>query len=194
MKDLATSQQGESARMPTCAIWRDTPLGSCMKNRCWRDAPSGFAVAAIAAVLALAASSMVVARSLYVAVTTIYSAEHMRVQHDAGEYTVRLFGIDVPDDGALASAAQDLVVQMVAGQSVRVNIIGRNAQDEMVAMMLVNGEDVALALARAGLARRLPDAHYKPHAHAAPDRLVAAEDEARLAERGVWRQVPKLSA
>lgn len=133
------------------------------------------------------------ARSLYGTPVDIKSAEQLTVKHDAGTYEIRLYGVDVPDTGAFAAQAKRLVETLVAGKEIRVRVHERNEKDEMVSQLLVDGVDVGLALLKAGLGLRMPNVHYKPDAEGRPDALVAAEDEARLAKRGIWLQ-PAASA
>lgn len=136
----------------------------------------------------LAAPKAVEARSLYGTVTAVKSGELLTVKHDAGTYEVRIFGVDTPETGPFAAEAKRLVEALVLGKEIRVRVMTRNDQDEMVSQLLVDGKDVGVSLLEAGLALRLPDFHYKPHAKGQPDGLVAAENEARLANRGIWLQ------
>jgi len=140
-------------------------------------------------VAALALPSTVHARSLYGTFTEVKSADHFVFRHDAGTYDVVLFGVDAPAAGqAFSLEAKQLVEQMVQGKVVRVMIETRNDKMEMVSRVLVDGEDVGIALLRSGYATRIPDMHYKPHAKNEPDALVAAENSARLALRGLWQK------
>jgi endonuclease YncB( thermonuclease family) len=136
-------------------------------------------------------SGLAQARSFYGNVSSVQSAEVMTVQYPTGQYTVRLFGVDAPETGAFSNEARQFIESRVSGREVRVNVMTRNAQNEMVSMVLVDGEDLALSLLRAGFARRLADDHYKPHGKDEPDRLVSAEDEARAAQRGIWGVIGK---
>jgi|CXWL01.1.fsa_nt_gi endonuclease YncB( thermonuclease family) len=136
----------------------------------------------------LTAPPAVEARSLYGTVTAVKSGELLTVKHDAGTYEVRIYGVDAPETGPFAAEAKRLVETLVLGKEIRVRVMTRNDQDEMVSQLLVDGKDVGVSLLEAGLALRLADFHYKPHAKGQPDGLVAAENEARLANRGIWLQ------
>ncbi len=128
------------------------------------------------------------AKSLYGTFTEIYSADLLELRHDAGTYAVRIYGVDAPDAGEpFALEARLLTRALVTGKECRVRIEGRNERGEMVAIVLADGQDVGLALVRAGLAKRVPDVHYKLTSNDQPDALVAAEDEARSALRGLWK-------
>lgn len=129
------------------------------------------------------------AKSLYGTFTEIKSADLLIFQHDAGTYTIRLYGVDAPETGEPFALEARLLTRalVMGGREHRVRIEGRNERGEMVAKVLVDGQDVGLALLRAGLAKRVPDVHYKLMSDDQPDALVAAENEARLANRGVWK-------
>lgn len=144
----------------------------------------------VASVLAPGVAS---ARSLYGTVKEVKSAELLTVEHDAGSYVVRLYGVDTPDSGPLAAEAKRLVESLVRDRQIRVRVMAKNDKDEMVSQLLVDGVDIGIELLEAGLALRVPNVHYKPHAKGQPDGLVAAETEARLANRGLWLQ-PATSA
>lgn len=133
------------------------------------------------------------ARSLYGTVTEVKSGELLTVKHDAGTYEVRIYGIHTADNGPFAAEAKRVVESLVRDKEIRVRVMERNEKEEMVSQLLVDGQDVGVTLLKAGLALRLPDFHYKPHAKGEPDGLVAAENEARLANRGMWLQ-PATSA
>ena len=128
------------------------------------------------------------ARSLLGTITEVKAADHYVFRHDAGTYDVVLFGVDAPEaNQPFAVEARRLVEGMVQGKMLRIWIDGRNSQDQMEARVIVDGEDVGLALMKAGYAARIPDHHYKLHSKSEPDALVMAENEARLARRGLWK-------
>jgi endonuclease YncB( thermonuclease family) len=143
------------------------------------------------ALIAIALSSAAQARSLYGTVTSVQSAEVLTFAHDAGSYTVRIYGVSVPDNAAARNEAKQFVENFVAGRSVRAMIMTRNAQNEMESIISVDSADLGLAMVRNGLAGRTADVHYKLHSNDEPDALVLAEDEARLARRGIWRTASK---
>ncbi len=139
---------------------------------------------------ALAASPATVqAKSLYGTFTEIQSADLLTFRHDAGTYAIRLYGVDAPEAGEPFALEARLLTRalVMGGREHRVRIEERNERGEMVAQVLIDGQDVGLALLRAGLAKRVPDVHYKLMRDDQPDALVATEDEARLANRGVWK-------
>lgn len=141
----------------------------------------------IPALAALLLPGALEARSLYGTFSEVKSAEHLVLQHDAGTYEVRLFGVDAPEGSEpFALQAKQMLQSLVQGKECRVRIMTRNDRGEMVSQVIANGEDVGLALIRAGLAKRRADVHYKPHAKGEPDALVAAENQARLAGLGIW--------
>lgn len=128
------------------------------------------------------------ARSLYGTVSKVQSAERLTVEHSSGAYSVRVYGVVTAADSVNAAAAKRLTEKMVGDKRVRVRIVSRNRNGEMESQILINGEDLALALLKAGLALRKANVHYKPTRNDQPDALVAAETEARLAHLGIWTQ------
>lgn len=116
----------------------------------------------------------------------VKSAEVVVVDYGEGRYDVRLIGIVVPREGALAEEAKQFVSKLVLGKDVRVHFEGRR-NGEMVSRLFTGdpGVDVGIELLRAGLARRQPRYDYKY------GELSAAENEARRARRGVWATQPK---
>ena len=147
------------------------------------------------AVIALAASpAMLEAKSIYGTFTEVRSGDELLFQHDDGTYTVQIYGIEAPrgnEPFALESRLFTRAMVMGPGKLVRIWTEGMNERGVMEAKVLVDGEDVGLALVRAGLASRRAGLHYKPHAKNEPDALVAAEQAARKALRGVWKSATK---
>jgi endonuclease YncB( thermonuclease family) len=130
------------------------------------------------------------AKSLYGKVRSVQSGEQFTFDYGNGVYEVHLFGIAAPaasDPLAAESARFIRDTAMGPGHETRIWVMDRDASGLIHAKLLVDGNDVGLALVRDGLAAREPDAHYKPTSNDQPDVLVAAENEARLAGRGLWR-------
>lgn len=109
---------------------------------------------------------------------------------DVGVVRVRLFGIDTPElgqrcasgrgDGAWACGARaaERLTALVDGASVSCDPMGRDGYGRTLAVCRVHGEDIGETLVREGLAwafRRYSENY------------ALAEDEARRAQRGVWR-------
>ncbi|MEO8458957.1 MAG: thermonuclease family protein [Dokdonella sp.] len=130
------------------------------------------------------------AKSLYGKVVSVESGDRLTFDYGNGVYRVRIFGIDAPSGNEPLAADSRLFTRnlvMGPGHETRLWIEDRNAAGEMVAKVIVDGIDVGLELVRSGMAARLQDAHYKPFSKYQPDALVAAEETARAAGRGLWR-------
>lgn len=137
------------------------------------------------------------AKSLYGTFTEVRSGDSLVFQHDNGSYNVRIYGVDAAEGTEPLALESRLFVRalvMAPGKEVRIWTHGQDAQGNIEAQVLVDGQDVGLALVKAGLATRRPDYHYKPFSNDEPDELVAAENAARLAGRGLWKNVAKSSA
>jgi endonuclease YncB( thermonuclease family) len=129
------------------------------------------------------------ARSLYGKVSAVQSGAEIMFDYGNGVYQVHVFGIDAPmarDPLAATAASFIRDVAMGPDHETRLWIMDRDAGGIIHAKLLVDGKDIGLALVREGLAARQPDAHYKSTSKDQPDALVAAENEARLAGRGLW--------
>ena len=96
------------------------------------------------------------------------------------QHKIRLQGIDAPEKGqAFGDAAGRYLAGLVAGQEVRVTWTKRDKYNRILGTVYVNGEEVNLAMLRAGFAW-----HYKRFdSTPAYDK---AEIEARVARRGLW--------
>lgn len=125
--------------------------------------------------------------SLYGKVTAVKSASVVTFDYGAGQYDLRLVGIEPAKDGALAAEAVRLVSTMVLGKNARMRFEGRG--DGLMRSRLfipdpVRGSrEVAQELVRAGLARRQEGFDFKY------GELAAAESEARTARRGLWAAI-----
>lgn len=123
--------------------------------------------------------------SLYGTVTAVESGEVVTFDYGAGQYELRLIGVDVPRTGAIASQARNLVSDMVLGKNARMRFELRNEEGEMLSRLFTDDpvlgiKEVAVELVRAGLAQREQGFDFKY------GELAAAEREARAAGRGLW--------
>ncbi|MDZ4811543.1 MAG: thermonuclease family protein [Pseudomonadota bacterium] len=142
----------------------------------------------------LTTSLLTQARSLYGTVSKVTSGDLITLKHASGSYQVRLYGVDAPDSGAFSAEAKRMMVTLLQGRRIRVRVMTRNHNGEMVAQLFVYGQDVGVKLLKAGFALRVPNVHYKPTIKGQADGLVLAETEARRANRGLWLQPPTVTA
>lgn len=103
------------------------------------------------------------------------------------EHKIRLDGIDAPEKAqAYGQRSKQSLSDLVFGKAVEVDTHKRDRYGRQVGKVLLQGKDVNLEQVSRGLAW-----HYKAYAHeqAAEDqeRYAAAEDAARDAKRGLWR-------
>lgn len=99
---------------------------------------------------------------------------------------VRLQGIDAPECGMpFGPQAQRFLEQLVLGRTVQMTTTGRDRYGRTVATLAVGGQDVGLALLRAGIAT-----HDRRFDKALPtaDRLVylLAQQGAKVGREGLW--------
>jgi endonuclease YncB( thermonuclease family) len=96
------------------------------------------------------------------------------------QHKIRLQGIDAPEKSqAYGDAAQRYLAGLVAGQEVRVAWSKRDKYDRILGTVYVKGEEVNLAMLRAGYAW-----HYKKFD--STPAYAQAESIARAARRGLW--------
>ncbi len=140
--------------------------------------------AAILGLLALGLSAHA-GDSLYGRVTEVKSGNVVTLDYGAGQYDLRLIGIELPNDKALSERATGLVKNLVLGKNARMRFEGRGEDGVMNARLFTDDpvlgiREVALELLRAGVVRRQKDFDFKY------GELSAAEREAREARRGLW--------
>ena len=96
------------------------------------------------------------------------------------QHKIRLQGIDAPEKSqAYGDAAQRYLAGLVAGQEVRVAWNKRDKYNRILGTVYVKGEEVNLAMLRAGYAW-----HYKKFD--STPAYAQAESAARAARRGLW--------
>lgn len=126
--------------------------------------------------------------AVYGKVTAVKSANVVTFGHGAGQYDLRLIGIEPVKEGPLARKAVRLVSKMVLGKNARMRFEGRD-EDGLMRSRLFTADpalgfkEVAQELVRAGLARRQEGFDFKY------GELAAAESEARTAHRGLWASI-----
>lgn len=99
---------------------------------------------------------------------------------DGSNITVRLHGVDAPEGGQdFGNRAKQFTSRMAFGKSVRLVIKDHDRYGRTVARVLVDGDDLCIAIVRAGLAW-----HYRQYSDDLE--LAAAEREAQAARRGLW--------
>ncbi len=101
-------------------------------------------------------------------------------------HKIRLQGIDAPErKQAFGKRSKQYLTDMVAGQTVEVDWNKRDRYKRIVGKIVHQGQDINLAMVRAGLAWR-----YRKYAREqnAGDRVLyeAAEKDARDNRRGLW--------
>ena len=143
-------------------------------------------VAALAAPLLVAALACSAGGDL-AEVITVHDGDTVTVLRGREQTRVRLACIDAPEQGqAFGTRARQHLRELVLRRRVAVVAIDRDDYGRTVARLLLDGEDVNLAMVRAGLAW-----HYRHHCPG-DAALAAAEAEARAARRGLWTDAQPL--
>jgi len=125
-------------------------------------------------------------------VTRVWDGDTVVIRPAGGgrSYTCRLYGIDAPEtpkEGipgqpyGQAAAAQ--LRRMVLGREVAVEFTGEQSYGRQVGIIILNGVDLNQEMVRRGYAWAYVRHLRRPHISA----YLAAEQEARQARRGVWR-------
>jgi endonuclease YncB( thermonuclease family) len=127
--------------------------------------------------------------SIYGKVTEVKSADVVILDYGTGQYVIRIVGIDVPKEGAVAIQAKEFVAKLLLGKNARMRLDHRAENGEMVSQLLtadseIGFKDVGVELVKEGLAQRQQGRDlqfgYKY------GELNTAEREAREAKRGLW--------
>jgi endonuclease YncB( thermonuclease family) len=99
------------------------------------------------------------------------------------KWLVRLYGVDVPKEGAIADRARQFVESLVRDKAIHARFEGkRNGEFVSIVGAGEPGVDVGLELVRAGLATLRANEPYKYN------ELARAEEEARREKRGLWAE------
>lgn len=119
---------------------------------------------------------------------TITVLDAQRVQHK-----IRLAGIDAPEKKqAFGQRAKEHISSLVFSRTVDVEAEKKDQYKRTVGKVIVDGQDVNLAMVVAGLAW-----HYKQYEReqSASDRLLysSAESESRQARRGLWQDTDPMA-
>uniref|UniRef100_A0A831TYE0 Nuclease n=1 Tax=Geobacter metallireducens TaxID=28232 RepID=A0A831TYE0_GEOME len=126
-------------------------------------------------------------------VTKVWDGDTVVIRPLGGgrSYTCRLYGIDAPEtpkDGipgqpyGQASAAE--LRRMALGREVAVEFTGEQSHGRQVGIIFLDGRDLNQEMVRRGYAWAYVRHLRRPHASA----YLAAEQEARQAGRGLWRE------
>ena len=110
----------------------------------------------------------------------VKDGDTITVQSGGQEVDIRLADIDAPEsDQPRGLEARQTLQMLLEGQEAELGLVGGDAYRRIVARVSVGGVDVNADMVRRGLVWVLRD--YDP----APD-LLALEDDAREARRGLW--------
>ncbi len=115
-------------------------------------------------------------------VVGVSDGDTISVMQNGRAVRVRLDGIDCPEQAQdFGQRAKQFTSSRVFGKKVVVDVRDVDRYGRLVARVYTDGEDVSLALVRAGFAW-----HYKQYSS---DRMLAdAENEARASRIGLWSQ------
>ena len=135
-------------------------------------------------VTALVWSSVCLAQGQFTGeVVGVADGDTISVLRDGRAVRVRLQGVDCPENAQdFGTKAKQLTSSKVFGKTVTVIPRDIDRYGRTVATVMVDGEDLGLALVRAGLAW-----HYTRYSNDAE--LARAETAARAAKRGIWSHV-----
>jgi len=147
-----------------------------------------FLESSIIASLLLAFSSPILAETLSGHVVHVADGDTITVLNSGNhQHKIRLAGIDAPErKQAYGKVSGKHLADMVAGKPVTVEWSKHDRYQRIVGKVLRDGQDVCLEQIKAGMAW-----HYKKYqGEQSPKDRVSysdAEDEARSARRGLWK-------
>lgn len=128
------------------------------------------------------------AETLYGRVVKIADGDTLTILDDQSvQHKVRLSGIDAPEKAqAFGNVSRQHLAKLTFGKQVTVETSKKDRYKRNVGKVLVDEKDANLAQIEAGLAW-----HYREYAREQPPRdresYAAAEESARAAQRGLWR-------
>jgi endonuclease YncB( thermonuclease family) len=144
--------------------------------------------------LCLASPAHATADTLHGRVVRILDGDTVEVQ-DSASHTerVRLGGIDAPEKSQpFGAQAKQRMAALSGGQTVAVDWTKRDRNGRIVGKLILNGQDLGLAMVNTGLAW-----WYRKYAdeQSAADQFIyaAAEQTARTAKRGLWAVVDPMA-
>jgi endonuclease YncB( thermonuclease family) len=135
-------------------------------------------VAAVAGCITLASASW--ANTFSAKVTSVRDGDSLVVSHKGRSVDLDLAGVHAPSARSEHGAqARDLLIQLAKKKKAEVTVVRTHfgEGDVTVANVTVDGQDLATALIKAGLAR--------PTSEATKEQLAAA-DQAKAAQAGIW--------
>jgi endonuclease YncB( thermonuclease family) len=144
----------------------------------------------VCVVLLLGSLPALAGDSLYGKITEVRSATVVVLENGGkGKFVIRLVGIDVPQEGLIATEAKQLVEKLVLGMNARMRLAERLENGEFVARLFTDNpgvgiRDVGLELLRAGLATRQKGEDFQFDYKY--NERTRAENEARENKRGLW--------
>ncbi len=113
-------------------------------------------------------------------VVGVTDGDTIKVLKDNRTVKIRLHGLDCPEKKqAFGTKAKQYTSEMVYGKTVEVNATDKDRYGRTVAWVYVDGQNLNLALVKAGLAW-----HYKRYS--SDQALAEAEVEARKGKVGLW--------
>jgi|GEM_PF-3471090 len=124
--------------------------------------------------------------SLYGKVTAVLRPDLVTFDYGEGSYDIRIAGIVVPENRAVAEEATNFTAQMLLAKPARMRFDGRTAEGEMIGRIYTDDpeigiKDVGLEMVRAGLAMpKRDDRGYKY------GEMTKAMRQARAKRLGVW--------
>ena len=104
--------------------------------------------------------------TLYGTIVEVKSGDVAVLDYGQGKYTIRLVGLKIAGDKALAKRAKQTVASMILNKRVQLRFAFKNDKDEMVSRILTiytdkeKGEDIGEKLVSAGLAQKQADYDY----------------------------------
>ncbi len=127
--------------------------------------------------------------SLYGTVTAVKRADLITLDYGAGSYDIRLAGVAIPDDAAIAERATQYAAKLLLNRKARLRFEGRTTDGVMVGRIYTDDpdigiNDVGLELVRAGMA--VPEKDVGEYKYGELDQAVR---EAQSRKYGVWKEI-----
>jgi endonuclease YncB( thermonuclease family) len=126
-------------------------------------------------------------------VTRVHDGDTLKVRGDSGEFTIRLVGVDAPENSRkklepgqpFSQKATEYLAGLVLNQSVDVKECGVDRYGRILGIVVLEGTDINQEMLKMGLAEVYRGKPVKGF-DLAP--YLDAEREAREAKKGIWVQ------
>jgi endonuclease YncB( thermonuclease family) len=142
--------------------------------------------ALVVAMLSLASAGFA-GDSVYGTITAVKRADLVTFDYGGGAYDIRLAGVEIPKDPALAAAAATFVSDHLLNKNCRLRFEGRTSEGEKIGRLITDDPDYGIKDIGLELVRNGYVSWQRSYVGYKYDEMKKAEDQARIDKRGMWK-------